>query len=102
MGLAGFYLLRDPVEQALDLPSGPFEIPLAIQDRTFNPDGSLEYPEMWMEHVFGDTVLVNGKVWPYLDVARGKYRFRMLNGSSSRTYRLALSSGAPFSVIGIE
>ncbi len=102
MGLAGFYLLRDPVEQALNLPSGPFEIPLAIQDRTFNPDGSLDYPEMWMEHVFGDTVLVNGKVWPYLDVAQGKYRFRMLNGSGSRTYRLALSSGAPFTVIGTE
>ena len=102
MGLAGFYLLRDGLEQSLGLPSGPFEIPLAIQDRTFHADGSLKYPEMWMEHVFGDTVLVNGKVWPYLDVARGKYRFRMLNGSSSRTYRLALSSGAPFSVIGME
>jgi len=102
MGLAGFYLLRDGFEQALGLPAGPYEIPLAIQDRTFHADGSLKYPEMWMEHVFGDTLLVNGKVWPYLDVARGKYRFRMLNGSGSRTYRLALSSGAPFSVIGME
>jgi spore coat protein A len=102
MGLAGFYLLRDAVEQGLNLPSGPYEIPLAIQDRTFNPDGSLQYPEMWMEHVFGDTLLVNGKAWPYLDVARGKYRFRMLNGSGSRTYALGLSSGAPFSVIGME
>jgi len=102
MGLAGFYLLRDPAEQALGLPSGPFEIPLAIQDRTFNPDGSLHYPEMWMEHVFGDTVLVNGKAWPYLDVAQGKYRFRLLNGSGSRTYRLVLSSGAPLTVIGME
>jgi spore coat protein A len=102
MGLAGFYLLRDAFEQALNLPAGPYEIPLAIQDRTFNPDGSLEYPEMWMEHFFGDTILVNGKAWPYLDVAQGKYRFRMLNGSNSRTYRLTLSSGAPFSVIGME
>jgi spore coat protein A len=102
MGLAGFYLLRDATEQGLNLPTGPYEIPLAIQDRSFNPDGSLEYPETWMEHVFGDTLLVNGKVWPYLDVARGKYRFRMVNGSGSRTYRLALSSGASFSVIGME
>jgi cysteine-rich repeat protein len=102
MGLAGFYMLRDAFELGLGLPSGPYEIPLAIQDRTFNPDGSLEYPEMWMEHVFGDTVLVNGKAWPYLDVAQGKYRFRMLNGSGSRTYQLSLSSGAPLQVIGME
>jgi spore coat protein A len=102
MGLAGFYLIRDALEQGLNLPSGPYEIPLAIQDRSFNPDGSLQYPEMWMEHVFGDTILVNGKVWPYLDVARGKYRFRILNGSGSRTYALRLSSAASFSVIGME
>ncbi|MCI0632982.1 MAG: multicopper oxidase domain-containing protein, partial [Actinobacteria bacterium] len=102
MGLAGFYLLRDPVEQGLGLPSGEFEIPLAIQDRTFNPDGSLQYPEMWHEHFFGDTILVNGKVWPYLNVKQGKYRFRVLDGSNSRTYRLVLSTGAPFHVIGME
>jgi len=102
MGLAGYYLLRDPLEQSLGLPSGEFEIPLAIQDRTFNPDGSLQYPEMWHEHFFGDTILVNGKVWPYLNVKQGKYRFRVLDGSNSRTYRLALSSGAPFHVIGME
>jgi spore coat protein A len=102
MGLAGFYLLRDPFEQGIGLPSGEFEIPLAIQDRTFNPDGSLQYPEMWHEHFFGDTILVNGKVWPYLNVKQGKYRFRVLDGSNSRTYRLALSTGAPFHVIGME
>ena len=102
MGLAGFYLLRDAFETGLGLPSGEFEVPLAIQDRTFRPDGSLDYPEMWHEHFFGDTVLVNGKAWPYLNVARGKYRFRMLDGSNSRTYRLSLSSGAPFQVIGME
>jgi FtsP/CotA-like multicopper oxidase with cupredoxin domain len=102
MGLAGFWLLRDAYEQSLGLPSGEFEIPLAIQDRSFNPDGSLRYPAVWQELFFGDTVVVNGKVWPYLDVKQGKYRFRILNGSSSRTYRLALSTGAPFQVIGME
>jgi len=102
MGLAGFYLLRDATEQALGLPSGPYEIPLAIQDRAFRPDGSLRYPAMWEEMFFGDTILVNGKVWPYLNVQRGKYRLRLLNGSTSRTYRLALSNGAPFQVIGME
>jgi spore coat protein A len=102
MGLAGFYLLRDGTEAALGLPSGEYEIPLAIQDRTFRPDGSLEYPAEWQEHFFGDTILVNGKVWPYLEVKRGKYRFRLLNGSTSRTYSLSLSNGASLVQIGTD
>ena len=102
MGLAGFYLLRDSVEVALNLPSGQYEIGLAIQDRSFHADGSLMYPAMWHEHFFGDKILVNGKVWPYLNVKQGKYRFRMLEGSNSRTYRLSLSNGAPFTVIGTD
>jgi len=102
MGLAGFYLLFDPAEASLNLPSGEFEIGLAIQDRSFHNDGSLKYPEMWMDHFFGDVVLVNGKVWPYLNVKQGKYRFRMLEGSNSRSYTLTLSNGAPFTIIGTE
>lgn len=102
MGLAGFYLLRDADEAALGLPAGEFEIPLAIQDRTLAPDGRLVYPAAWQEHFHGDTIVVNGKVWPYLAVRRGKYRFRVLNGSTSRTYALALSNGASFQVIGSD
>jgi spore coat protein A, manganese oxidase len=102
MGLAGFYLIRDDHEETLNLPSGMYEVPLAIQDRSFNPDGSLAYPEQWHEHFFGDKILVNGKVWPYLNVHKGKYRFRMLNGSNSRTYTLALSNGATFWQIGTD
>jgi spore coat protein A len=102
MGLAGLYILRDPVEDVLGLPSGANEIPLVIQDRKFRADGSLSYPALWEEHFFGDTVLVNGKVWPYLIVKQGKYRFRVVNGSSSRTYALALSSGATFQQIATE
>lgn len=102
MGLAGFYLIRDAAEMALGLPTGEYEIPLAIQDRSFNSDGSLQYPAAWQDHFFGNTVLVNGKVWPYLQVKRGKYRFRILDGSSSRAYTLALSSGATFHQIGTD
>jgi spore coat protein A len=102
MGLAGFYLVRDAAENALGLPSGEYEIALAIQDRSFNPNGSLQYPAMWMDHFFGDKMLVNGKVWPYLQVKRGKYRFRLLNGCTSRTLHLSLSNGATFQVIGTE
>ncbi len=103
MGLAGFYLIRDPAaEGPLNLPSGEFDVPLCIQDRAFNPDGSLQYPAGYTFGFFGDTVLVNGKVWPYLAVKRGKYRFRFLNGSNTRTYQLELSSGATMYQIGTE
>jgi len=102
MGLAGFYLIRDAFEQGLGLPSGQNEIAMAIQDRSFNPDGTLKYPAAWSEHVFGDFLLVNGKVWPYLDVRQGKYRFRLLNGCGSRTLRLSLSNSAQFNQIGTD
>lgn len=102
MGLAGFYLLRDPAEATLNLPANAYEVPLAIQDRTLRADGSLVYPATWREMVFGDKAVVNGKVWPYLNVDQGKYRFRLLNGSTSRVYRLRLSNGAPFVQIGTE
>lgn len=102
MGLAGLYILRDPAENALGLPSGAHEIPLVIQDRKFRADGALLYPAVWDEHFFGDTILVNGKVWPHLVVKQGQYRFRIVSGSTSRTYTLALSSGATFHQIGTD
>ncbi|MBT8461190.1 MAG: multicopper oxidase family protein, partial [Gemmatimonadetes bacterium] len=102
MGLAGFWLIRDAFEQSLDLPSGEFEVPLAIQDRSFNADGTLKYPAEWRETFFGDHILVNGKVWPFLNVKPGKYRLRLLSGSGSRTLRLSLSTGDDFQVIGME
>ena len=102
LGLAGAYVLHDQVEQALDLPGGAHDIPLVIQDRSFNPDGTLQYPAMWMEHFNGNSILVNGRVWPYLEVDRGKYRFRVLNGSNSRFYRIALSDDSAFEVIATD
>ena len=102
MGLAGFYLIRDAAEDALGLPSGAYEVPLVIQDRSFNPDGSLKYLNSWEDHFAGDFILVNGKVWPFLNVRQGKYRFRMVNGSGTRVYVLALSNGATFQQIGSD
>jgi len=105
MGLAGAYVLRDSVEDAINLPSGSYEVPLVLQDKKLNPDGSLEYPSLWVDHFFGDKIMVNGKIWPYLDVAKGKYRFKIINGSTSRTYTLALAppSGVlNFAVIGTD
>jgi spore coat protein A, manganese oxidase len=102
MGLAGFWLVLDPVESALNLPGGQYQIGLAIQDRTFNLDGSLSYPAAWQPDFFGEYIVVNGKVWPYLNVDRGKYRFRLLSGSTARTFTLSLSNGATFWQIGTE
>lgn len=109
MGLAGFYLIRDTFETSLGLPAGEYEIPLVIQDRSFNADGTLSYPADIQDVFFGDFVVVNGKVWPYLDVKQGKYRFRLLNGSGSRTYTLALDrldqpgiADLPFEQIGTD
>ncbi len=102
MGMAGFYILRDANENVLALPSNVYEVPLVIQDRSFHQDGRLKYPTSWQQHFFGDKILVNGKVWPYLNVDQGKYRFRVINGSNSRTYTLALSDNATFWQIGTD
>jgi FtsP/CotA-like multicopper oxidase with cupredoxin domain len=102
LGLAGFYLLRDSIELALPLPAGNHEVPLVLQDRLIGADGVLQYPALWQEQVFGDRILVNGKVWPYLEVDRGWYRLRLLNGANGRTFTLALSGGLPLVVIGTD
>jgi spore coat protein A len=96
-GMAGFYLMADSEDtlgpdNAFGLPSGQYEIGLAIQDRTFNEDGSLFYNAQLEDAFKGDKVVVNGKVWPFLNVDQGKYRFRILNGSQSREYSLRLEN----------
>lgn len=101
-GLAAFYLLRDQAEDRLPLPKGPFEIPIMIQDRTFNPDASLFYPAAWVPEFFGNTILANGKVWPFLNVEPRRYRFRLLNGSNARFYTLRFDPKLPFHVIGVD
>jgi spore coat protein A len=91
-GLAGFYLVRDSQEEQLNLPSSEYEVPILIQDRTFKNDesGDLYYPETFKPEFAGDTSVVNGKVWPYLEVEPRRYRFRFLNGSNGRTFSLRL------------
>jgi spore coat protein A len=109
-GLAGVYLIRDPRDPIADLlPSGKFEIPLMIQDRAFNRDGSIRFTRVgdnpgihpyWDPEYFGDTILVNGKVWPGLSVERRQYRFRIVNASNARFYQIKLSNGMSFTQIG--
>jgi spore coat protein A, manganese oxidase len=127
-GPAGFYLIRGgPAgdDAVIDTRSGTgavlprpapregdgfpsstpyYEIPIAIQDRSFNSDGSLFYPDsrvffdgivhdyipqgpfspIWNPEFFANTIMVNGNTWPFLTVERRRYRFRFLNGCQSR------------------
>ncbi len=155
-GPAGFYLVRSrsdrvarrlprPAPQRRDKPGMRYhEIPLVVQDRSFNSDGSLFYPDnraffeglnvpgqpqqypgapelripftpdlaldggmsdispQWNPEFFGNTMVVNGKTWPYLNVEQRRYRFRLLNGADSRFLILAMSNGTRFTQIGSE
>ena len=125
-GPAGFYLIRGgPGDVVIDLrngkpailpgpaprendkfpPNKPYrEIPIAIQDRSFNADGSLFYPDarrffdgivrdyiphgefapIWNPEFFGNTIIANGSTWPFLTVEQRRYRLRFLNGCQSR------------------
>jgi bilirubin oxidase len=138
-GLAGFYLIRggpfDQVDGRLPGPA-PFwpnppgqqgkyhEIPIVIQDRSFNADGSLFYPNsralfpidkyggpyipvtdvspIWNPAFFAKTIVVNGRTWPVLPVQRRRYRFRFLNGCNTRTLVLSMGNGLPFWQIGSD
>jgi spore coat protein A len=111
-GLAAGYILRDEFDTGSErnpvgIPGGAYEIPLVIQDRQFNPDGTFLYPTSdipdvtWIGEYFGDVMLVNGVVWPFLNVEPRMYRFRILNGCNARILNLNLG-GAPLWQIGAE
>ena len=116
-GLAGFYLLRDPNDSIASLlPSGVHEMPIAIQDRTFNTDGSFHFDSVgvnpdihpyWTPEFFGNSIMVNGLVWPNMNVDQGVYRLRLLDGSNARFYTLtfldkATNTRLPFVQIGTD
>ncbi len=155
-GPAGFYLVRSdrdrvakrlprPAPRRGDRPGTKYrEIPIVIQDRSFNADGSLFYPDnraffeglnvpgrpqqfpgapelripltpdealdgqmsdispQWNPEFFGNTMVVNGKTWPYLRVEQRRYRLRFLNGADSRFLILRMSNGMAFTQIGSE
>ncbi|WP_394846148.1 multicopper oxidase domain-containing protein [Pendulispora brunnea] len=91
-GLAGFYIIHDPAEDALKLPSGEYDIPLLLQDKQFDADNNLVYVGQ-ANGFFGDTPVVNGVANAVHGVANRKYRFRLLNGSDIRLWNLQLRAG---------
>jgi spore coat protein A len=107
-GLLGCYLVRDDVEDALDLPRGEHEIPLVLTDRLLTADASLLYPTSddprapWVPEVLGDALLVNGKLRPFVDVAPRAYRLRVVNASNGRTFTLGFADGRTLFQIGTD
>jgi spore coat protein A, manganese oxidase len=121
-GLAALYIIRDPLglgddgtpTNPIGLPAGPYEIPLVLQDKQFNRDGSLFYPTVgvspthpiWVPEFFGDTAVVNGRTFPFLNVEPRRYRFRMVNGAQARFFNMWLAGpgkgNLPLWVIGME
>src|ERR1700735_456939 len=107
-GLMCICRVRDDFEDALHLPRGEYEVPLVICDRMFDTAGQLYYPVSgkadgpWIPEFFGDTILINGKILPYLKVEPRKYRIRLLNASNARAFYLSLSNGAPLTQIGTD
>ena len=100
-GLAGQYLINDPVEKAL-LPQGNFDVPLTISDAMFAANGALGYDDREHSGLWGDVILVNGKPWPVMKVQKRVYRFRVLNASVSRSYNFKLGSGDPVTVVATD
>lgn len=104
-GLAGGIIVEDEEERGLGLPSGEYEIPLVIQDRSFDDANQLAY---WggmhrdMFGFYGERILVNGRPDFKLDVASRAYRFRVLNASDARIYKLMWDDGTPLTVIGVD
>jgi spore coat protein A len=114
-GLASAYLVRDQfdtgaADNPLRLPAGEFEIELLIQDRFFDANGQLRFPDgantaadlngpptnpkahpFWIPEFFGDAMCVNGNTWPFLNVEPRRYRFRFINACNARFLRMNLT-----------
>jgi blue copper oxidase len=103
-GLAGFFIVADAEEEALQLPDGEREILLMLQDRRHvsNPLSYAPTPTDELVGLLGDVSFGNGIRLPALTVTADRYRFRVLNASQARVYCLALSNGAPLTVIGTD
>ncbi len=101
-GLVGLYLIRDEFEDRLNLPGGEFEAPLVVVDRSFTSKGQIFYPvsgdpeKPWVSEYYGGGILVNGKLFPFLNVQPRRYRFRILNASNSSFYVFSVSPELSF------
>lgn len=100
-GLTGLYIIRPKTKLPSWMPPKNYEVTLLLQDKALYANGSINFPTVglsldnhphWCPEYFGDTILVNGKAWPYLVVKPRKYRFRLVNAGNARVYELSLST----------
>ncbi|CAK4030650.1 hypothetical protein AC579_6322 [Lecanosticta acicola] len=105
-GQAGFYIVTDPAENGLGLPSGKHDIPLALNDKIYQSNGDLASPDGDTVGFFGDIIEVNNQPWPYLSVEPRKYRFRMCDMALSRDFDLYIAdqnmNHIQFQIIGSD
>ncbi len=105
-GLAGMIIIDDDDADALDLPRryGVDDLPVVIQDRTFDDRGRLVYSLMdaGEDGWYGDTVVINGAVAPTASVPAGKVRLRLLNGANARFYIVAFADNRTFHKIATD
>jgi bilirubin oxidase len=110
MGQAGAYIIHDPAEDALNLPSGygTYDIPLILSSKQYNADGTLFSTNGETDSLWGDVIHVNGQPWPFLNVQPRKYRLRFLDAAISRSFALyfakstATGTKLPFQVIASD
>ena len=107
MGLAGLFVIEDEISDNLVIPKsyGVDDFPIVLQDRRFFDDGRFAYAQNMMDvmhGVIGNYLLVNGSLWPNLDVPKGLVRLRVLNGSNSSIYRVSFSDSRPFYQIATD
>lgn len=104
-GQAGFYILRDPAEDSLGLPSGKYDVLLGLASKQYNADGTLFSPAGETTSLWGDVIHVNGQPWPFHKVEPRKYRLRFLDMSVSRAFKLTFEESnkkIPFQVVGAD
>jgi len=125
--LATFYFIRQPDNEPANLPSGPYEVEIALQDRQFDTNSQLYWPDgsdpkcgsmqvgdpclngppsdpqhpFWIPEFIGDVAIANGAPWPYFNVEPRRYRFRLLDGSNARMWRLMFGA-APVYQVGAD
>ncbi len=107
-GIAGGYYNLDPAQEAwfqlIKMRPVTQVIPIILQDRMFDTNGQLYFPAdfpggingpppnpqhpYWNPEFIGDTIVINGKAWPFVNVEPRRYRFVFLNGSNARTYEM--------------
>lgn len=104
-GFAGLFIVDDDNEIPLGLPRDAYDIPLVIQDRRSANQPQFTYSPTTLDTMngyLGDTVLVNGTPEAYFEVSRTLYRFRLLNGSNARVYKIGFSDNHPFHIIATD